>query len=137
MATPVNRSAPSLGLVILLAAPLWLTSSATLADEPAKAGVRTPTPAAVKIAVTSEHHLARAQEYKKKAAAYRAEAAVHHKMLADFIGQAKTERPDEDPERKEMRIHCQSYIEKAEALAGEAEKFADFHRMRAAELKGK
>jgi len=35
-----------------------------------------------------------------------------------------------------MRNHCDAYIQAAEKLAGEAERFAEFHRMRAGELKG-
>lgn len=92
---------------------------------------------AAKLPVTSKDHLAKAEEYSKKAATYRAEAAAHQKMLADFRGRAQVERPDEGPERREMRIHCEGFIEKAEALATEAENFADFHRLRAAELQGK
>jgi hypothetical protein len=98
------------------------------------AELRTP---AVKLPVTRKDHLAKAEEYRKKAAGYRAEAAAHLKMLADYRGQAKTERADEDPEHKEMRIHCEGYINKAESLAAEAEHFAEFHGMRAAELQGK
>lgn len=91
----------------------------------------------LKAPVTPGDHLARAEEYRKKAAAYRAEAAMHRKMLADFRALAVTERADEDPGRKAMRIHCEGFINKAEELATEAGNFADFHRMRAAELKGK
>ena len=98
------------------------------------AELRTP---AVKMPVTAGEHLAKAEEYAKKAATYRAEAAMHRKMLADFRGQAATERADEDPGDKEMRIHREGFINKAEALATEAENFADFHRMRAAELQEK
>lgn len=98
------------------------------------AELRTP---AAKVLVTPKEHMAKAEEYSKKAAAYRADAAAHQTMLADFRGQAKTARPDEDPERREMRIHCEGFISKAEALATEAEHFAEFHRLRAAELQGK
>lgn len=96
--------------------------------------LRTP---AAKLPVTPKEHLAKAEEYGKKAAAYRSEAATHQKMLADFRGSAQLERPDEGPERREMRIHCERFIDKAEALAKEAEHFAEFHRTRAAELQGK
>ena len=38
---------------------------------------------------------------------------------------------------KKMRIHCEGYIKNADALATDAEKFAEYHRLRAGELKGK
>lgn len=132
MKTPVNRSVRYLSFVILLAAPFSLLPSAALADGPAKA----PASAAVKPADTSEEHLAKAAEYAKKATGYRAEAAVHQKMLAEYRGQAVSEG-DSGNDRKAMQVHCEGYFKKAEALAIEAEKFSDYHRMRAAELKGK
>lgn len=48
---------------------------------------------------------------------------------------AKTGR--ENPWIKKMRVHCEGYIRDAETLAASAEKFAEFHAMRAAELQGK
>jgi hypothetical protein len=86
--------------------------------------------------MTSADHLAKAEEYTKKAAAFRADAEVHHKMLAEYRGQAVSEG-DSGRDRKAMQIHCEGYYKKADALATEAEKFAEYHRMRAAELKGK
>lgn len=112
------------------------TEAETSADFYRAGATELRTPAA-KLPVTSKEHLAKAEEYSKKAVAYRSEAAAHQKMLADFRGIALVERPDENPERREMRLHCEGFINKAEALAKEAENFAVFHRMRAAELQGK
>jgi hypothetical protein len=36
-----------------------------------------------------------------------------------------------------MRKHCESYITAAERMAVEAEQFAEFHRMRGEEMRGK
>jgi hypothetical protein len=99
------------------------------------AELRTP---AVKLPVTPKEHLAKAEEYKKKAAAYRTEAAAHRKTLEEYIQNfPRDERVDEDPYLKKVRILREGYINKTEALATEAENFADFHRARAAELRGK
>lgn len=132
--TVITRITRPFALAALLAAPLGLGASTVFA------GPQTTAPSAekgerVKAPVTPEQQLAKAEEYKKKAAAYRADAAAHRKMYADFLGRAVTERPDEDPDRKAMRIHCEGYIDKADALANEAENFAAFHLMRANELR--
>jgi len=135
MHTPRLRSVTRHALVAF-AAPLLLASPATFAAAPAAPPSQAPAASqkagASKTAVTPEEHLAKAEEYKEKAAAYRNEAAIHHRMLEEYLGQAKTERSDQDPDRKKMRLHCEAYINQAEALATEAEKFADFHRVRAA-----
>jgi hypothetical protein len=90
---------------------------------------------------TPEEHLARAAEYKEKAAAYRREADDHRKMLADYKAKQapglETKLGQEPPWVKKMRKHCESYITAAEKLAVEAEQFAEFHRMRGEEMRGK
>ena len=43
----------------------------------------------------------------------------------------------ENPWIKKMRLHCEEYIRDADKLAASADQFAEFHTMRAAELKGK
>lgn len=135
------RTARPFVLAVLLAAPLTLAPSVAVAGETVKSRpTDAPGVPSIKVAKTPEEHLARAAEYKKKATGYRAEAAVHYKMLEKYIEEYNAlgaERVDEDPYVTKMRVHCEGYISKAEALAIEAEKFADFHRMRAAELKGK
>ncbi len=129
-----NRSLRTLTLVSLLTASPLVGAPAAAQKTPASPEQKGET---IKIAVTPADHLALAKEYAAKAATYRKEAAVHRKMLDEYLSQAVTERAEIDPGRKQMRAHCQGYIDKAEALAVEAEKFADFHRMRAAELQGK
>jgi len=90
---------------------------------------------------TPEEHLARAAEYKEKAAAYRREADDHRKMLADYKAKQapglETKLGQEPPWVKKMRKHCESYITAAKKLAVEAEQFAEFHRMRGEEMRGK
>lgn len=96
----------------------------------------------VSVPKTVEEHLARAAEYDKKAATLRKDAAMHRKMFAEHEKsqgspslQSKTGR--ELPWIAKMRDHCDAYIQAAEKLAAESERFAEFHRMRAAEMKGK
>ena len=88
-----------------------------------------------------DEHLALAAEYDKKAVALREDAAMHRKMFATHEKsqgspslQSKTGR--ELPWITKMRNHCDAYIQAADKLAAEAERFAEFHRMRAAEMKG-
>ena len=80
--------------------------------------------------------------YAAKAGAYRQEAAAHRKMFADyessgsnFAIQSKMGR--ELPWVAKMRNHCDSYVKEAERLAAEADRFAEFHRMRGSEMQGK
>jgi hypothetical protein len=87
---------------------------------------------------TSEQHLEKAKRYEEKAAAYREDADEHRKMLAEYKKRVALNPKDrlENPWLKKMRVHCEKYIKEAEALAREADKFADYHRFRAAELRG-
>ncbi len=96
--------------------------------------VAEPTP---KIPVTAQDHLDMATAYQKKAASYRDEAAMHRKMYADYKKSAVGVKGQENPWVRKMREHCDRYIKDAEALAADADKFAEFHSLRAAELQGK
>lgn len=92
-----------------------------------------------KVPRTPEEHLALADRYTRKAVEYRAEAKEHRQMLVDY--QQETSMPPNKSGRElpwvaKMRNHCEGYVNKAEELAGEAERFAEFHRMRAKELQG-
>lgn len=94
------------------------------------------------VPATADEHLARAAAYQEKAAAYREDAAVHRKMFADY--QRQTGNPalqdkagQELPWIAKMRKHCEGYIKDAERLAADADGFAEFHRMRAEEMRGK
>lgn len=89
--------------------------------------------------LTVEEHLALVERYKRRAAEYRKEADDHRKMLAGYRRDAavlpnKTGR--EFPWFTKLRQRCEGYIQRADALADEAERFAEFHRMRARELQG-
>lgn len=137
MSKHLIRTSRSVVLAALLAIPLTLPSAAAVAGETAKPSPATgPAVKGTKGEMTVEQHLAKMKEYKGKAAAYRAEAAAHHKMLEKTIQENVTEGGEENIYITKMKAHCSGFIDKAEALATEAEKFADFHRMRAAELKG-
>jgi hypothetical protein len=91
---------------------------------------------------TAEEHFARAAAYKEKAAAYRREAEEHRKMLADYKARQtppglETKLGQEPPWVKKMRRHCERYITAADHMATEAEQFAEFHRLRGEEMRGK
>jgi hypothetical protein len=87
---------------------------------------------------TSEQHLEKAKRYEEKAAAYREDADEHRKMLAEYKKRVALNPKDrlENPWLKKMRVHCEKYIKEAEALARAADEFAEYHRFRAAELRG-
>jgi hypothetical protein len=88
---------------------------------------------------TAPEHRARAEEYQRKAAAYRKDAEMHRQMLTDYSKNVarNPKDPGENSFIKKMRLHCEKYIKSAEALATEAEEMAKFHAMRARELEGK
>lgn len=100
-----------------------------------------PSADVLKLPQTPDDHLALARDYDAKVARYREEAQTHRRMLAEQVQRASV------PPRKganlepgwlaKMREHCEGYIRAAEQLAAEASKFAEYHRLRAAELQGK
>jgi len=139
MLTAAHEATRRAALAGLLAVPLALGSWSAFARPQTPAPPAAARKETVKLPETPQEHLAMSEEYKKKAATYREESAFHRKMLADYKAQV---RPDprqafENPYVKKMRLHCEAYIKDADALAGDAEKFAEFHRLRAAELQGK
>lgn len=122
----------------LLAAPLILAAPYASAEPQTPTSVTEGKPA-IKVPITAQDHLDKAVQYRKKAAAYHEEADMHRKMVLDLKKRLPPDtRPGnyESPEIKKMRSHCDVYIKDAEALAAAAEKFAEYHEMRAAELKG-
>ena len=130
METASRRHA--LKLAALGAVAFW--PGAGFAHDPADAQA----PEAV-IPPTPEEHFAKASDYERKAKEYRQEAAVHKKMLKDELENLLPPKLKAGPEPgwiKKMRQHCEGYIRRAEALAQEAERFAEFHRMRGRELRG-
>jgi uncharacterized protein HemX len=93
----------------------------------------------VKAPQTAQEHRDRAEQYRKKAAEYRTEAQAHKKMLADY-NKTVARNPKDTGENayiKKMRLHCEKYINAAEALAQEADEMAKYHTMRAKEVEGK
>ena len=124
---------------------------------PAVAGAADPTgeqtsASATQFAIphTPQEHLARADYYKKKAAEYRAEADVHRKMLEDYH-KKHPDIPWLDGEGRELpsphgteiamvtkeRKHCDEFTSALNKAAEEADRFAEFHRMSAEEMRGK
>ena len=128
-----------------LASVILVASAMISSVRPVAASPQVPASAAaesrtvMKVAVTPKDPLDRAVEYRKKAAAYREEANVHREMI---LALKKRLPPDtrpgnyEPPELEKLRSHCNGYIKDAEALAAKAEKLAEYHEMRAAELSG-
>jgi hypothetical protein len=101
----------------------------------------TTTTATAKPADSAGDHLALAEDYRKKTAAYREDATMHRQMLETYKKRvsipADARSPVENSYVKKMRLHCEAYVRDADKLAADSEKFAEFHTMRAAELQGK
>ena len=98
--------------------------------------------AVVDVPRTAEEHLARADSYREKAAQLRREADAHRKMFVEYDKKQgspamKNKMGRDEPWIAKMRQHCDSYIKEAEKMASEAEQFAEFHRMRGEEMRGK
>ena len=87
---------------------------------------------------TATEHNAMADSYRKKAAEYRATAEFHRQMLADYKKgvPASPKSPIENPWITKERVHCEKFIKDAERMAADADKFAEFHTMRAKEVQG-
>lgn len=94
--------------------------------------------AEVKIPHTATDHEGLAERYEKKIVEYQNEIETHRVMLAEYQKRvAQTpKQPGENPYLKKMRRHCERYMEAAHRLLREAEKMAEYHRLRAAELRG-
>lgn len=87
---------------------------------------------------SADEHLAMSDSYKQKASAYRQDAEMHRTMLAEYKkGAVDGQKGSENPWVKTMRQHCETYIKDAEKLATDADKFTEFHAMRAKEMQGK
>lgn len=84
---------------------------------------------------TAEEYLKRAAEYDQKAKDLREEARAHRVMLDDFMRKEPPNKTGREyPWVAKMRQHCEGYIRQSEALAREADGFAEFLRWRAKEL---
>jgi hypothetical protein len=96
--------------------------------------------AAPKVPTTVADHLALAKQYREKAGAAKKEAAEHREMADNArrsSPNAHKEQGQGDPVVKRMEKHCAAIAAKADALATEQDKAADYHELRAKELQGK
>jgi hypothetical protein len=92
----------------------------------------------VKVPDTAAEHEAMAKSYTDKAAEYR-KIAAEHKTMAESYAKAHPDAKggQKNPWNAKMAKHCQMLAKDAEKLAGDEQKAADFHSMRAKELQGK
>jgi len=122
----LKRSMHTLMLATLLSLGGAATSGITaLADE-------------LKAPVTVQDHEALAKTYTEKAASYRKEAAFHREMFEAYKKQsASLPKTGPNPWVVKMQKHCDALAKDAEKLASGAQKAAEYHTLRAAELKGK
>lgn len=91
-----------------------------------------------KVPVTAAEHLEMSKRYHEKAAAWRAEAAYHRDMAAEY----KKSHPDRksgarNPWTVEMEKHCMTIVKDVEKAAADAEWAARFHEERAREAERK
>lgn len=93
----------------------------------------------VQLPQTAEEHEAMAEMYRRKITEYQKEVEYHQAMLTQYKKHVSQDprHPFENPYVKKMRLHCEQYINTAQKLIREAEKMAEYHRLRAAELRGK
>lgn len=128
--------------VWVVAAALSTSAGVTLGSPVQGASAVEEQQMAVATPQTAQEHLARAATYKEKAAQSRKEAEEHRKMFADYDKKQgspllKSKMGRDEPWVAKMRQHCNTYIKAAETMAAEAERFAEFHRMRAEEMQSK
>lgn len=91
----------------------------------------------VKIPATVEDHLALAKTYQEKAAQYRKEADYHHQMFEAYKKSVASSPKSPNPWVTKMQKHCQMLAKDAEKMAGDADRAAEYHTLRAKELQGK
>lgn len=83
------------------------------------------------------YHENLAATYKGRAGVEEASIAEHQQMKKDYQKKFSVIPKFETPNRvKEMNKHCDTIIRETDKLKHEFLKFAEWHRMRAAELKG-
>ena len=123
----LKRSMHTLMIATLLSLGAAATSGTTaLAEE-------------LKAPVTVQDHEALAKTYTEKAATYRKEAAFHREMFEAYKKQSATlpKTGQQNPWVVKMQKHCDALAKEAEKLATGAQKAAEYHTLRAAELRGK
>jgi hypothetical protein len=83
---------------------------------------------------TAADHLAKAEEARRTAAAFRQDAARYRQELQkEKNGIAIIPKAPENPYLRKARDHYEPLIKEAEARAAEADRLAEYHRFRAAE----
>jgi hypothetical protein len=83
-------------------------------------------------------HLSKVKYYEDKAAEQGAIIAEHQQMKADYKKHYYiNEKLTPSARMKEMEDHCDAIIHHAQMLKDEFLEFAQWHKMRAAELQGK
>jgi hypothetical protein len=87
---------------------------------------------------TVAEHLAKAEEARKAAEAFRQDAARYREELQkEKKSIAILPKAPENPWWHRARLHYEPLIEEAERRAAEADRLAEYHRFRAAELQGR
>jgi hypothetical protein len=86
---------------------------------------------------TAADHLTRAEDSRRAAAAFRQDAARYRQELEkEKRSIAILPKATENPWWRKARLHYEPLIEQAERSAAEADRLAEYHRFRAAELEG-
>jgi hypothetical protein len=84
---------------------------------------------------TAADHVAKAEDSRRIAAAFRQDAARYRLELEkEKKGIAILPKAPENPWWRKARLHYEPLIEEAERHAAEADRLAEYHRFRAAEL---
>jgi len=87
---------------------------------------------------TAADHLAKAEESRNTAAAFRRDAVRYRRELEkEKKGIAILPKATENPWWRKARLHYEPLIEDAERSAAEADRLAEYHLFRADELQGK
>ena len=87
---------------------------------------------------TAADHLAKAEESRNTAAAFRRDAARYRRELEkEKKGIAILPKATENPWWRKARLHYEPLIEDAARSAAEADRLAEYHLFRAEELQGK
>lgn len=84
---------------------------------------------------TASDHLAKAEDSRRAAAAFRQDAARFRQELErEKKGIAILPKATENPWWRKARLHYEPLIDEAERRAAEAERLVEYHRLRAAEF---
>lgn len=125
----MNTLLRSLMALSFLAGTACFTRSATASPV---GGASTETPCG-----TAADHLAKAEQSRTKAAASREDAARYRQELEkEKKGIAILPKAPENPWWRKARLHYEPLIADAERRAAEADRLAEYHLFRAAELQG-